>query len=1024
MKKTLIIGWIAALAIWLSFMYIKNNQIDLWWIDFKTQSTVVNGLTFDKFMGTNFFNPTASDLSTLNPYRVLRSYTTPTVFLGYSKEWSNPPFANGLQEMKYEPGYAFGGVNHDTNLTNLKNAGHYNIMTMVGTPYFLIKDTNVGCKDYFMCQSVPLMWWIQSGKNPNDPENYKEFCSMRKQIAARYGRNKDFPLSEVTLAPGQTKKVWLGLVDAIEFHNEPNKWWNPNWSTDENIPLAYVSAYTAKCAQMVKEVDPSMKVYFPALSIEDTNKPIFKPVKDWADQYNNGKVPAVDGVALNIYWSFSPFWQLINGTIGHAAYPEQKNPKDNLSYREYVEKVINEAKTVFGNSTYVNVTEFGRDSSIDPTNHSNIMRVKDIPWKNPEHTQADRTVRWFLALSAAWANMAVNYRAMNDDWVQSPWTPGLYQTCWDKNPSWSITKAKNYVNKWLSQILAWYRLKKIQEWATMFAYTFSHPTKADIVAMWSPTAEWKTFEFDMKGLKGTVLGLKYFFNPGEQAYSEKPIWTTVTIGELPVFITTETDFEPDIPAVTTNTNTSTNNPTNPPANNPTTPAMDNSPSSTLIQWWSCQSESDCSDANICTSDVCNNGVCSFRPKCAADKQCVSQWGGAWISCETPAPGTTPTNNQNNQIINNPSATTTCAPSAVTCNGPSRPWAYCCDSDAMNNKWKWLGSAEQCYGSAWKPADTCIPEVPLMPAPNNQNSNAGTTNNPIQPTPAPWIPAGVTPSLWLSCESVGNDIIVAFVWQSNAAGEWEGSIISTEPKSLPEAMAGEYKSKTNSIVAYDESDGIGEREVNVNGATVWLSVSKLHSPLYELAKVLYAKTKRRIITVPSYRSATAITSEWAAWLWVPYWLDPSWKGLSAVVDRIQKAKALAKWDADVIALIYATEYEIFALQNGWLTKENYKKQLKQLVDKLITEAGVEKVFVSTMHRLNKDGGFANGTNLAHEWWVELAQEYPEKLAVVYDGRLMNDPMYHYSSDYIHINAAGMDKLGKESALGIANALGCK
>jgi lysophospholipase L1-like esterase len=57
-------------------------------------------------------------------------------------------------------------------------------------------------------------------------------------------------------------------------------------------------------------------------------------------------------------------------------------------------------------------------------------------------------------------------------------------------------------------------------------------------------------------------------------------------------------------------------------------------------------------------------------------------------------------------------------------------------------------------------------------------------------------------------------------------------------------------------------------------------------------------------------------------------------------------------------------------------------------------------------------------------VELAQEYPEKLAVVYDGRLMNDPMYHYSSDYIHINAAGMDKLGKESALGIANALGCK
>lgn len=162
-----------------------------------------------------------------------------------------------------------------------------------------------------------------------------------------------------------------------------------------------MAAYTTKCIEMVKEADPSMKVYFPALSIEDTDKPLFKPVKDWANAHNNGKVPAVDGVAVNMYWTFAPFGQLINGQLGDAAYPEQKNPKDNLSYREYAEKVKNEAKSVFGNHIYVNVTEFGRDDWQDETNTSNILRVKDVPGKTPHQTQADRTARAYLALNAA-----------------------------------------------------------------------------------------------------------------------------------------------------------------------------------------------------------------------------------------------------------------------------------------------------------------------------------------------------------------------------------------------------------------------------------------------------------------------------------------------------------------------------------------------------------------------------------------------------------------------------------------------
>ena len=59
----------------------------------------------------------------------------------------------------------------------------------------------------------------------NDPANYLSYAKMLFQFVARYGSNKDIDPELIKVAPGQEKKIGLGVLDALEPLNEPDGTW-------------------------------------------------------------------------------------------------------------------------------------------------------------------------------------------------------------------------------------------------------------------------------------------------------------------------------------------------------------------------------------------------------------------------------------------------------------------------------------------------------------------------------------------------------------------------------------------------------------------------------------------------------------------------------------------------------------------------------------------------------------------------------------------------------------------------------
>lgn len=74
---------------------------------------------------------------------------------------------------------------------------------------------------------------------------------------------------------------------------------------------------------------------------------------------------------------------------------------------------------------------------------------------------------------------------------------------------------------------------------------------------------------------------------------------------------------------------------------------------------------------------------------------------------------------------------------------------------MNNLGKWLGSAEQCYGSAGKPKDNC--ETTPLQAPLSVPTTS--ISDPVNPSTPTQLSASNTASL--GCGDPKDDIVLAF-----------------------------------------------------------------------------------------------------------------------------------------------------------------------------------------------------------------------------------------------------------------------
>ncbi|MCI5072570.1 SGNH/GDSL hydrolase family protein [bacterium] len=262
-------------------------------------------------------------------------------------------------------------------------------------------------------------------------------------------------------------------------------------------------------------------------------------------------------------------------------------------------------------------------------------------------------------------------------------------------------------------------------------------------------------------------------------------------------------------------------------------------------------------------------------------------------------------------------------------------------------------------------------------------------------------------------------------QSNIQGEQSPSG-NTQGKNLAESIAMEFKT-SQGLVAYDESNGTGIGEWNIAGYPSYvLAESKYHSWYYMFAKTYHALTNKQVIAVPLYRGATSLTAQ-AANSNEPdkYWINnPTWPGLEAGYAKISQARA-ALPNAPVYVYMYAGEYDAFALNSGNLSKANFKQQLRSHILDLIAQTGAQKVYASIMHDLANEDTFISGVDLLEEVQQELAQEMPKQFTLVYPNSRadLKPEQFHHPGDYIHLNAAGLDRLGEQVALGIAQDMGC-
>jgi len=225
-----------------------------------------------------------------------------------------------------------------------------------------------------------------------------------------------------------------------------------------------------------------------------------------------------------------------------------------------------------------------------------------------------------------------------------------------------------------------------------------------------------------------------------------------------------------------------------------------------------------------------------------------------------------------------------------------------------------------------------------------------------------------------------------------------------------------------LIPYNEQDGIGEWGFPGFDGFVQ-GKSRHHSVYYEFAKTYHELTGTQVIATPIYKGATAFSRYGFESFGGNYWLDNSWDGWAAGVEKVRLAQEAAP-DAPVKVLWYAGEYEMYyldPLKGGDVStrKQNIKNDARTHINRMINDLNADKVYAANMHYLENSDRWVQAGDLLAEILDELDAEMP-KFEVVYDTRTnLAGEQYHVPGDYIHIGPQGLDELGKRMAQAIAN-----
>ena len=236
------------------------------------------------------------------------------------------------------------------------------------------------------------------GKNPDDPNSYKEISQYVWQIAARYG-SKTYPSIQLKVnqnlrwngdVPNQ-KKSGLNLINYIEIENEPDRpWKTPEFKyTPEQYAALLSAIYDGHEGRLgsntgIKAADKNLKVVMAGLSSINLN--YLERMKIWFNENRTDQKFCADAIQVHHYCnsSNSPDSPDINLWDGSGISPED----DNLEYKlqEYV-KFVNE---FISKKVEIWFGEFGYD-----TNDPSTVLVQ-YPKIYGNHTAEELQGQWIL----------------------------------------------------------------------------------------------------------------------------------------------------------------------------------------------------------------------------------------------------------------------------------------------------------------------------------------------------------------------------------------------------------------------------------------------------------------------------------------------------------------------------------------------------------------------------------------------------------------------------------------------------
>jgi len=357
---------------------------------------------------------------------------------------------------------------------------------------------------------------VAEGADTLDPASYAIHAQAMYQVAARYGSNTDIDPETLNVSAGSEPKVGLGLLNALENSNEPNKSWSgkANYFTPYELAAMCSADYDGHEGTIpnagVKNADPNFMLAMGGLVATESMMTYLTEMKAWFDYNRSDGKFAVD---------------IINVHCG----PDTCNPEDS-GFREKIAELrrwINENAP--GTELWISEFEVNMsDCEIEGVdNHDN----EDYQLK-----YAQRVARTYLAGIAEGADRITKFQLRDE-------TSGVYYDSGlvTAKGSWKKKKAWYYVSC-MSTVLE--NADFVEESVNngVCIYEFKDRITGDIIkCLCSPTSNDTVIEnytLSTEGYSNAYLTVPSEYAEGttsEIAVSQGNI--TVDVSETPVFVT-------------------------------------------------------------------------------------------------------------------------------------------------------------------------------------------------------------------------------------------------------------------------------------------------------------------------------------------------------------------------------------------------------------------------------------------------------------------------------------------------------